>query len=78
MNFNDPASRAGYIERHGIEAYNSAMADHHRRTVVETVNGHAIRTVQTRFGCLFAVGDTGTAYATLQQARAFARESATE
>ena len=71
-NFDDPASRAAFIERVGPDAYNRAMAAHQAASVIETVNGHPIRPVASRFGRLFMVGGTGSAFATLKQARNFA------
>jgi len=66
--FDDPASRFALIERVGPDAYNNALAAHRAASVIETVNGHAIRPVGSRFGRLFMVGDTGTAFATLNEA----------
>jgi hypothetical protein len=43
--------------------------------VLATVGGHAIRPVQTRFGRLFAVGATGKAFSTRDQAEAFANSN---
>ena len=68
-NFNDPASRAAFIERVGPAAYNKALEQHQVASVIETVNGHAIRPVGSRFGRLFMVGGTGSAFATLEAAR---------
>ena len=67
--FNDPSSRAAFIERVGPAAYNKAMEQHQAKSVIETVNGHAIRPVGSRFGRLFMVGGTGAAFATLEAAR---------
>ena len=44
--FSDPEQRLDYLIHHGIDAYNKAMEDHFA-TVVETVNGHAIRLVHS-------------------------------
>ena len=68
-NFNDPSSRAAFIERVGPAAYNKAMEQHQAASVIETVNGHAIRPVSSPFGRLFMVGGTGVAFATLEAAR---------
>ena len=73
MDWNDPAARARLIESVGIEEYNRQFEAHRARSVIATVNGHAIRPVQSRFGRLFAVGDTGRAFSTRDQAEAYAR-----
>lgn len=72
IDWNDPAARAALVERIGVDAYNEAVADWRRRSIVATVNGHDIRPVQTRFGRLFMIDGTGTAYRTLEEAREFA------
>ena len=72
-NFNDPVSRAEFIERVGPEAYNAAARRHAALSVVDTVNGRTIYPVKSRFGRLFAVSGTGKAYPTLEAARHFAR-----
>ena len=68
-NWDDPSSRAAFIERVGPAAYNKAMEQHQAASVIETVNGHAIRPAGSRFGRLFMVGSTGSAFATLEAAR---------
>lgn len=50
MDWNDPAARAALVAQLGMQAYNIAFEDHCRRSTVETVAGHPIRPVQTRFG----------------------------
>jgi hypothetical protein len=72
MDWNDPAARFRLAERVGTDEYNRQFAAHHAARVIETVNGHPIRPVQTRFGRLFAVGGTTMAFATIEQARAHA------
>ena len=42
------------------------------RSTVATVNGHAIRKVQSRFGKLYQVGTTGTAFSAFEAAKTFA------
>ena len=68
-NWDDPSSRAAFIERVGSAAYNKALEQHQAASVIETVNGHAIRPVGSRFGRLFMVGGTGSAFLTLEAAR---------
>ncbi len=74
MNWNDPAARLALIERVGPAEYNRQIAKHLGLSAVATVNGHAIRPVSSRFGKLFMVGDTGTAFQTLPQAETFAKQ----
>jgi hypothetical protein len=73
MNWDDPAERASLIERVGIERYNRLFEAHRQASIVATVNGHDIRPVSSRFGRLYMVDGTGQAFATLDQAEAFAR-----
>ena len=75
MNWDDPAERYHLIERVGIDEYERQQAEHNRASTVATINGHAIRPVASRFGRLFQVGSTGTAFQTLAQAEEFARQS---
>lgn len=72
INWDDPAARASLIESVGVAEYNRLQAEHRAASVVETVNGHGLRWVGSRFGRLCMVGDTGSAFTTLEQARAFA------
>lgn len=72
MDWNDPAARAALIEAVGHVEYNRLFKAHRKTSVVATVNGHAIRPVSSRFGTLFQVGDTGTAFASLALAKAHA------
>jgi hypothetical protein len=75
MNWDDPAERLALIERVGVDEYNRLIQQHFKDSVVLTVNGHGIRPVQTRFGRLYQVGNTGTAFATLAEAEKFANET---
>jgi hypothetical protein len=72
MIWNDPTERARLIDRVGPQEYERLFAEHRKASTMKTVNGHAIRPVQSRFGRLFAVGNTGKAFATMPQAEAFA------
>jgi len=76
INWNNPAARARLAVRIGSAAYNEAAERHHKSTVIETVNGHEIRTVSSRFGSLFSTGNTGRAFYDLTDARNFARSVA--
>lgn len=73
MNWNDPEQRLALVERVGHVEYNRLHAEHMKAIAVATVNGHAIRPVQTRFGRLFAVGNTAKAFSTFAEAKTFAR-----
>lgn len=72
MNWDDPAARARLIDQVGVAEYNRQFEAHRSASVVSTVNGHKIRPVGSRFGRLFMVGDTGTAFQKLADAEAFA------
>lgn len=76
MNWDDPSERAALIEKIGPEAYNEAMRKHREESVISTIGGHAIRPVGSRFGRLYMVGDTGTAYPTQEKAEQHARDNA--
>jgi hypothetical protein len=72
MDLDTAEGRFAASQQLSTAAYNRAMADHIAKSVIETVNGHGIRPVQTRFGRLFHVGTTGSAFRTIDQAREFA------
>lgn len=72
MDWDDPAARARLIDRVGPAEYERLQAEHWKATTVATVNGYAIRPVQSRFGQLFAVHGTRTAYRTMREAQAYA------
>lgn len=75
MNWDDPAERAALIERVGVTEYNRMVAQHRKDSVVVTVNGYEIRQVDSpRFGRLFAVGKTGSAFTTQAQAITWASQ----
>jgi hypothetical protein len=60
MNWHDPAERFALIQRVGVTEYKRLHAEHMAKSVVETVNGHAIRrTVSERIGVVYRVGTTG-------------------
>lgn len=64
MNWDDPAARLALIEQVGVEEYNRRIAEHFRQSTIAVVNGHLIRPVESsRFGLLYLVSDTGTAFA---------------
>ena len=74
INWDDPEARAALIERIGPDGYNRLHAEHLQASIVATVAGHKIRTVGSRFGQLFEVGNTGCAFSTLEEAESYARE----
>jgi hypothetical protein len=71
-NWNDPAARNRLIERVGPEEYDRLHAEQTAGSTVAIVNGHAIRKVQSRFGKLYQVGTTGTAFSAFEAAKTFA------
>jgi hypothetical protein len=73
FDWDDPADRARALEILGPVCYNAALLEHRRRSTVSIINRIAIRAVTSRFGQIFTVGDTGRAFAKLEDARAFAR-----
>ena len=78
MNWNDPAARLALTEAVGVDEYTARLKDHFDEMTVEVVNGHAIRIVDSaRFGQLFMVGDTGTAFSKFDQAEKHANSIAT-
>ena len=78
INWDDPAERAALAERLGPDAYNAAFEKHCAETTVAIVGGHAIRPVGSRFGRIFMVGGTTSGFSTLEQAKAFALETANQ
>ncbi len=65
--------RAALIERVGRDEYLRLQEEHRRKSVVATVNGYDIRpVVSVRFGRLFMIDTTDTAYSTLKEAKTFA------
>ena len=50
IDWSDPAAPNCLIERVGHDEYNRLHARQMARSTVATVNGHAIRKVQSRFG----------------------------
>ena len=71
MDWDDASSRARLIESVGIPEYNRRIEEHLKRSVLETYKDRDIRPVGTRFGRLFAVGGTKTAFSTIEKAREF-------
>jgi hypothetical protein len=73
MGFLSPEERARLVETQGPAAYERAMAEERRANTIKTVAGHDLRYVASRFGRLVAVGDSGAAFLTVEQAEAHAR-----
>lgn len=69
--FATPEGRAVAAEQLG-HGYNAAFAAWRESQVLETVAGHKLRPVATRFGRLIQVGDTGTAFRWIGEARDYA------
>ena len=72
IDWSDPAARHRLIECVGPDEYNRLHAEEMARSTVATVNGHAIRKVQSRFGKLYQVCRTGTAFSAFEAAKNFA------
>jgi hypothetical protein len=72
IDWSDPAARNRLIERVGPDEYDRLHAEQMARNTVAIVNGHAIRKVQSRFGKLYQVGTTGTAFSAFEAAKTFA------
>ena len=72
IDWSDPAARDRLIECVGPDEYNRLHAEQMARSTVATVNGHAIHKVQSRFGKLYQVGRTGTAFIEFEAAKNFA------
>jgi hypothetical protein len=68
IDWSDPAACDRLTEFVGPDEHAEQMA----RITVATVNGHAIRKVQSRFGKLYRVGRTGTAFSSFEAAKNFA------
>jgi hypothetical protein len=71
IDWSDPAAHNRLIQRVGTDEYNRLHAEWMARSTVATVNGHEIRKVQSRFGKLYQVGRTGTAFS-VEAAKNFA------
>src|SRR5215470_3140759 len=56
--------------------YSRLLQERHARSTVMFVGGYPIRRIQTRFGDVYAVIGTNSAFATLAQAEAHARKLA--
>ena len=76
IDWSDPAARNRLIECVGLVEYNRLHAEQMARRPVATVNGHAIHKVQSRFGKLYQVGRTGTAFSAFEAAKNFAKKKA--
>jgi hypothetical protein len=72
LSLNDPAARLALAERVSPAEYNRRMAEHIASETIETVGGHALRPVSSRFGRLISVGNLGMAFLTIEEARAHA------
>lgn len=72
MDWDNPQDRYNLINSVGIDEYNRQHAAHMEKSTVARVAGHSIRTVNTRFGLLYHVGGTPSAFASLEQATQYA------
>ena len=69
MDWSNPVDRHDLLDRVGPDEYHRLQQAHRDASIIDTVNGHALRPVSTRFGRLIIVGDTGLAFSTEEQAR---------
>jgi hypothetical protein len=72
MNWDDPSARLALIESVGHVEYNRRMDEHHKKSVLETVNGYNLSPVGTMFGRLIRIEGTDKAYRTIEEARTYA------
>ena len=72
MDWNDPAARDRLSERVGLTEYNRLHAEQRNTSIIRVVNCHAIRAITSRFGRLYLIGATGSAYSTMEEAERFA------
>ncbi len=72
INWDAPEERLSLIDSVGLPEYNRLHEKHREQSIIDTVNGHKIRPVQTRFGRLFHVGNTKMAFDTMEKAIEFA------
>lgn len=72
MDWDDIEARLRLIESVGHEEYNRRMKAHLEQDCVSTVNGHGILPVNTRFGRLFRVMGTDSAFRTQKEAEDYA------
>lgn len=72
MNWDDPVARARLTERVGINEYNRLYTRHRADSVIETVNGHALRFLISKLDGLIRVGDSGATFPSIEEAREWA------
>jgi hypothetical protein len=72
--FSSPEGRASAVEALG-QRYSEEFAKWRESQVIETVCGHKISPVSSRFGLLYHVGDTGRAFVKLEDARGYAEDN---
>jgi hypothetical protein len=75
MNWDNPEDRAALVQQIGVEAYNKAYENYIDESTVSIVGGHKIRPVNSRFGKLFNVGNTGRAFQKQSEAEKYASEN---
>lgn len=68
MNWDSPEDRYALLDLAGAEEYSRQLRVAMAGNVIDVVNGHAIRSVHSRFGLIFTVGDTGVAFQRLPEA----------
>lgn len=71
----DSLARFEYIEKHGPQMFNKAMAIFHEKQAVANVNGYRIRAVMCRWGRLYTIDGLNKAYTNLDDAKSVCRMS---
>ena len=72
IDWSSPEARYNLIEQVGPAEYSRLHANQMEKAVCKIVNGHKIRRMQTRFGMVYQVGDTGMAFHKLEMAEGHA------
>lgn len=78
MDWDNPEERFALVERIGVQAYNKAFEEYVKESTVATVNGHAIRPVNTYYGQLWVCGTTDKAFSTIEGAKDYAAKNLKE
>lgn len=72
--FTSPEGRLAALTALGSDEYNRQLRQHHHEQVTETVNGYDIRKIPTKFGILFQIGTTSSAFSDLEDAKTYAKQ----
>ena len=77
MDWDNPQQRLALIERVGSVEYNKLINDFFTASTIKIVNGYRIRPITTRYGRLYAVHGTTSAFSTAIEAEAYAKKLTT-